>query len=55
MAKMVRLHAASRAHIDTETDSVLVCDLGPLNHGGLNRISFVGLERTITGQGPLVL
>jgi CRISPR-associated protein Cas2 len=54
-AKMVRLHAALRAHIDTNTDSILICDLGPIDHGGLSRISFVGLQRTITGQGPLIL
>ena len=54
-AKMVRLRATLRLHLDPGTDSVLVCDLGPHTHGGLRRISYLGLERTITGHDPLVL
>jgi CRISPR-associated protein Cas2 len=54
-AKMVRLRASVQKHLDGSTDSVLVCDLGPLAQSGLKRISYIGLERTITGQGPIVL
>lgn len=54
-AKLVRLKAALHRLLDPEADSVLVCDLGPHIHGGLHRISYLGLERTITGQDPLVL
>lgn len=53
-ARFLRLRSALGALIDPATDSVLVCELGPLNHGGTARIQFVGLERTYTGQGPLV-
>lgn len=54
-ARMVRLRTALRRTIDMETDSVLICDLGPVAHGGLRRISYLGLPRAVTGQGPLVL
>lgn len=53
-AKLVRLRAALRALVELSTDSVLVCDLGPLTHGGRARLGFIGLERTVTGQGPIV-
>ncbi len=54
-ARMVRLRASLARLIDHGTDSVLLCDLGPLAHGGLTRVSYLGLARTITGQGPLIL
>lgn len=54
-AKLIRLKAAVRGRLDLATDSVLICDLGPLASGGLRRIQFVGQERSFTGQGPLVL
>lgn len=54
-AKMLRLKAALRSHMNVASDSVLICDLGPHGHGGLERIAYVGLERTITGQDPLLL
>lgn len=54
-AKMLRLKAALHARMDVSTDSVLICDLGPHGHGGLKRIAYVGQERTVTGQDPLVL
>lgn len=54
-AKIVRLRSALRRAIDVETDSVLICDLGPVSHGGLTRISYVGIPRAVTGQGPLIL
>lgn len=54
-ARLVRLRMQLTAMIDLATDSVIVCDLGPVTHGGLTRISHVGLPRTVTGQGPLIL
>lgn len=54
-AKVLRMKAALRARLDLDADSVLVCDLGPLARGGTVRLQFVGLERAVTGAGPLVL
>lgn len=54
-AKLVRMRAALLRLIDTGTDSVLICDLGPLAHDGARRIDFVGPRRAITGQGPIIL
>lgn len=53
-ARLHRLRGRLGTLINLETDSVLICDLGPLSHGGLMRISYIGLPRTITGQGPLI-
>lgn len=54
-ARLVRLRTALLRVIDAVDDSVLICDLGPISHGGLTRISYLGLPRTFTGQGPLIL
>ena len=54
-ARMVRLKAAVLAHIDMTTDSLLICDLGPIVDGDNRRIEFVGATRSFTGHGPLVL
>lgn len=54
-AKLVRLRSRLVSLVDTATDSVLICDLGPISHGGLTRISYIGLPRAVTGQGPLIL
>lgn len=54
-ARMVRLKTAIAAHIELATDSLLVCDLGPLSGEGSRRIDFLGARRTFTGHGPLVL
>lgn len=54
-AKVVRLKATVRAHIDTATDSLLICDLGPLVGRGDSRIEFVGATRPFTGHDPFIL
>jgi len=54
-AKALRMKASVRAHLELALDSVLVCDLGPVSHGGLARLEFIGLERAFTGNGPVVL
>jgi CRISPR-associated protein Cas2 len=54
-AKLVRLRAEMHRTINTETDSILICSLGPLADGGVRRIEVVGRERPLTGHGPLVV
>lgn len=54
-AKMVRLRVAVTAQLDLSTDSLLVCDLGPVVDGDNQRITFTGATRSFTGHGPLVL
>lgn len=54
-ARLLRLRSRLANLIDVATDSVLICDLGPVSHGGLTRISTIGLPRAITGQGPLII
>lgn len=54
-AKMLRLRATITSIIDLSTDSLLICDNGPLIDGETRRIQFIGSTRSITGQGPLVL
>ena len=54
-AKMLRLKATVTARLDLATDSLLICDLGPLTEGGTRRIQFIGSTRPITSQCPLVL
>jgi CRISPR-associated protein Cas2 len=54
-AKMIRLRCAVTEQIDLVTDSLLVCDLGPLAGDGGKRLVFIGATRIFTGHGPLVL
>jgi hypothetical protein len=52
---MTALRTPVTEQIDLVTDSLLVCDLGPLAGDGGKRIDFIGATRTVTGHGPLVL
>lgn len=54
-AKMVRLKVAVRAQIEPTTDSLLICDLGPILGRHDRRIEFIGATRPFTGQEPLIL
>ena len=54
-AKLVRLTDALRLLMESDTDSALICDLGPFTPGGRTRLRFLGRERPITGHGPLIL
>jgi len=54
-AKMIRLKTSVTEIIELSSDSILICDLGPLNGEGEKRIYFVGTTRPFTGHGPLVL
>ncbi|MDN5857254.1 MAG: CRISPR-associated endonuclease Cas2 [Pseudonocardia sp.] len=53
-ARMVRLRAAVTAQLHLVTDSLLICDLGPLLDGRNERMTFVGATRSFT-EGPLIL
>ncbi|WP_156960699.1 hypothetical protein [Amycolatopsis taiwanensis] len=52
---MIRLKRTVTEQIDLVTDSLLICDLGPLAGDGGKRIDFIGTTRKFTGHGPLVL
>jgi CRISPR-associated protein Cas2 len=54
-ARMMRLRAAITGQMDLGTDSLLVCDIGPLTGGQNQHIHFLGATRSFTGHGPLVL
>lgn len=53
-SRLMRLQAAVVAHLDLTSDSLLVCDVGPLAVRAAGRIAFIGRERGYTGHGPLV-
>lgn len=54
-AKLVRLKVRVRAHIEPVTDSVLICDLGPLAGARSGRVEFIGANRPFTGHDPIIL
>ncbi len=54
-ARMVRLQSAVTAQMDLSTDSLLVCDLGPRPGLADRRLDFVGVARSFTGDGPMVV
>lgn len=54
-ARLVRLRSRVTSLMDLSTDSLMVIDLGPRDHGGTRRIDFVGQRRRITPHGPLVV
>jgi CRISPR-associated protein Cas2 len=54
-AKLVRLRARMRQVIDTDTDSILICSLGPLRDGDTRRMEFIGRKRPITDRGTFVV
>lgn len=54
-ARMLRLRAAVADLIEPTTDSLLVCDLGPVTGSRSGKLDYVGATRSITGSGPLVL
>lgn len=53
-SRLLRLQARLATLLHDPTDSVLVCDLGPLV-GARARMSTLGFSRRYTGSGPLVL
>lgn len=54
-AKLIRLKLKIAGQMELNTDSLLVCDLGPVVHGGVERLEFIGMERNYSGQGPFIL
>lgn len=54
-AKLLRLKVKLGGILDTGADSVVFIDLGPRNQDGEGRLDFVGVRRTLTPSGPVVL
>lgn len=54
-ARMIRLKVRATGQMDLAIDSLLICDLGPHTGGGTQRTEFLGVSRSITGDGPMVL
>ncbi|MEV5412132.1 CRISPR-associated endonuclease Cas2 [Thermopolyspora sp. NPDC052614] len=54
-ARLIRLLAQLTQMIDPTTDSILTCDLGPLNRAGPPPVEFIGKRRPLTGDGPLIV
>lgn len=54
-AKLLRLRAAMHRVIDSATDSILICSLGPLADRGKHRIEFLGRQRQFTGHDALIV
>jgi CRISPR-associated protein Cas2 len=53
-ADLVRLDAALRALIEPLTDSVMFCDLGPVQTAR-SRVRYIGRERGLTGDRPALI
>lgn len=54
-AGLVRLRTLLEGLIDGFTDSVLLCDLGPVSRVDAQRFEFLGRTAAITPHGPIVL
>jgi CRISPR-associated protein Cas2 len=54
-ARIVRLRASLRRHMDLAEDRALICDLGPISSSSRRLIEYIGHPPAITGQGPLIL
>lgn len=54
-SKLIRLRDAVSGEIDMNLDSVLVCDLGPLEEAQDSRFVFIGLDRPVTDKSGFVL
>ena len=54
-AKLVRLRSALQSLMDLSGDRALICDLGPLSHGGQLRLEFMGTRPAYTTDGPMIL
>jgi CRISPR-associated protein Cas2 len=54
-AKLVRLRATLSRLIDPTSDSVLICDLGPVSGDLDRRFDIIGHRRPITDESILVL
>jgi CRISPR-associated protein Cas2 len=54
-ARMVRLRPALARLIDPRSDSVLICDLGPIAAGLEERFETIGVRRALSSDRPLIL
>jgi CRISPR-associated protein Cas2 len=54
-ARLVRLRTKLEALIDPVTDSILLCDLGPVSSLDVRRFEFLGCAASIMPNGPIVL
>ena len=53
-ARARRMVAAIEDLIDLRSDSVMICDLGPVNEMGTKRLSYLGAIQEQPSDGPLV-
>lgn len=53
-AKLVRLRSAIKDIIDTDEDSVLLCDLGPVRSIDDGRFTFLGRDRPLTPRDMFI-
>ena len=54
-ARLVRLRTELEALINRDIDSILLCDLGPVQALDQRRFEFLGYSAEITSHGPIVL
>lgn len=54
-ARLVRLQDQLRAKILESEDSVLICDLGPVDEARERRFRFMGGSRSVTDSGSFVV
>lgn len=54
-AALLRLKEKLRGVINNEEDSILFCDLGLVSRLESTQYSYLGREREVTNQGPLVI
>lgn len=54
-AALLRLKSEVDDLIDNGEDSILFCDLGLVSQLADTRYSYLGREREVTGQGPLIM
>lgn len=54
-ARLVRLRSEIESLIETDEDSVLLCDLGPVRSMDRRRFEFLGRTAEVTPHGPIVL
>lgn len=54
-AGMIRLRSAMVAIIESNADSVLVCDLGPAGQVTGKKLTFLGRQRPITATDSIIV
>ncbi len=54
-SKLLRLKGSLKEVIDPRVDSILLCDLGLVKTLTAAEFSYMGQQRSITPQGPMIL